>query len=218
MSARLTAGFFMSFTFDVRKDFKQAEKMLNGLRTVEVKKAANSALNKTITTVRKEAVPVLHAEIGKGTGITKSGLKKALILKRSTQRTLIAAIRVSGRPMPLIRFGARKSKEGVRHNAWGKRQTAKGAFIARGVTQKGGNDSRTGKQVFVRTTRPKVKTKQGRYAGTNIERTPIRKLWGPSLPKEFLDKRMITEMDKLGKRYWPKNFKVAIDFYTKQFK
>lgn len=98
------------------------------------------------------------SDIGKSVTYRRGG--QYVSIKAASPRRLAALIKGSGRPLNLIRFNARQTKRGVSHRAYGRRQTAEGAFI--------GNSGRT---VFVRKGRK-------RSAG-------VRPAWGPGLANVY---------------------------------
>lgn len=150
----------------MKGDVKRIQKYYKTLLPKEITKSTVQALNRTIAKVKKEKAPELQEKYG-GTGITSAGLRKLLKVKKARFIDLSAAIIADTRRggTPLINFGARKAARGVRHKAYGRRQIAKGAFIA---TMPGGH--------------------KGVYRRTSKGRLPIKELYGPALSKVLADK------------------------------
>jgi len=117
--------------------------------------STNAALNKTGSTI----VKTLRRDVAKDTGLKAKVISERLRVKKSTFNTLEFGVRVFGKWFNLARFGAKQTKVGVSHKAWGRRQVSDGAFIA--------NNGRT---VFAR---------KGK------ERLPIKALPGPNPAIEF---------------------------------
>lgn len=148
----------------------------------QVPKALNSTINKTATTIRKEGV----RQLAKETGIKQKDIRRDVVIRKSNFQTLSARIRATGSFTNLIRFGARQTKKGVSAAPWKKRRVFKGAFIA--------NKGRT---VFVR---------KGK------SRLPIQPVFGPSLPREFLKKKIITLFNAVGLRRFRELFPKELKF------
>ena len=88
---------------------------------------------------------------------------------RSEGAKLFYRIQATGRAIPLKEFSPRQFSYGVRAKVWGRFQTFKGMFGAPGDN-------------------PKVVERLGGniYARTSKARLPIRKTFGPALPKELV--------------------------------
>lgn len=126
--------------------------------------AMSAALNRTTTTVRAQAARDIKAEIGP---IRIGRIKKELIRRKATTRTLSATIYSKNNVLGTIHFGARQLKKGVSHREYGKRRLLKGAFIAKVRPGAGFGDDRVA-QVFYRKT---------------DRRLPLQKLWGPGIAR-----------------------------------
>jgi hypothetical protein len=100
-------------------------------------------------------------------------IKKALKVVKATQGNLRATVVASGKPIPLILYGARATAKGVTVSVLKGRKVIAGAFIA---TMPGGH-----KGVFVRepNARHKKVARGGKPAWNAL---PIRELYGPSIP------------------------------------
>ncbi len=184
-------------SLDISVDVSRANRKLHGMRTRVVRRAAAPALNRTMTTVRKEATNDLKKIVGKKLGLGASGLKKAIKLIRASAKAgrLVATLVPSGKHLPLINFKARQTKQGVSHSGWGRRQLAKGAFI---VKMPGGH--------------------KGVFRRTRDSRLPIKELYGPSLPTEFVKQKLRNRMDRTARRVWSKNFRRELAFRLKKLR
>lgn len=134
-----------------------------------VNRAVVGALNKMATTVRAEAA----RKIGREYNIKIGAAKSQMWITRATKGQLTASIRVSGRPIPLVEFDARRVGRGVSVKVKGARKVVAGAFIA---TMKTGH---TG--VYVREA----------AGGRRVGRLPIRQLFSLSLPVAFTQKQIM---------------------------
>jgi hypothetical protein len=122
-------------------------------------RAVTRALNRTIANVATRA----GRETSQETGLPVRRVRDAMKTIRATFSSLRAFLQVRGFRIPLIQFKARQTRRGVSYTLPRGRGVAPGAFIR---TMASGH---TG--VFMR----KGKT-----------RLPIKELFGPSLPKAFL--------------------------------
>lgn len=183
----------MSFELDVKADISRTRAML-GASQKAVQLATVTALNKTVTNVRSETVKVLKKDIGDAVGVTSGGFRKSIALAKANRNRLLASLTPSGRPLPLMAFGARQVATGVTSKAWGKRKTYKHAFIAK---MPGGH-----KGVFVRTSK---------------KRLPIRELYGPSLPREFTKEKIAGTMKRLAGKAWAKNWAREFNYYQRKY-
>lgn len=185
-----------AFRLDVKADLKAAQRGMTRLQRAAVQRAAPRALNDTAKQVRTNVVHDLKDEMGTATGLSISGFKKSIAHIRATRQKLVTILKASGRALPLVRFGARKTKKGVSAKAWGERKVYKGAFIAHMPSR---TKARKGhKGVFVR--------KGG-------GRLPIKELWGPSIPKIFVEDKILRGMRTHAGKLWPKNFARQVRFY-----
>lgn len=108
-----------------------------------------------------------------GYNLKISEIKKALRVARANQGQLKSAVIATGKPIPLIAYGARQVANGVSVNVLNGRKVIAEAFIA---TMPSGH-----KGVFVR--KPGAKHKKvGVGANASWHALPIRQLYGPSIP------------------------------------
>ena len=159
----------MDFEISVKGDIDRVEKSLTRLQRREVPKAASHALNRAA----KKGRTVSTRTIAKQANIRpQRKVRDRIVVKRATWHRLGASIRALPRVFNLIEFvvpskrkpGAFDTKRGVEAKAWGTKKRYPGTFIARGRG--------SGKPlVFVR---------------TSSKRYPIRPVYGPSIPHEFV--------------------------------
>lgn len=173
---------------DVKADIEQVTKALSDLQRVKVPKVAARALNKTIGNVRTQASKSIRQERALSAKVVKDALK----VEKATQAKLTASLTASGRPIPLREYQARQGKKGV---------TVKVSPGARKLVVHAGNKAfeidKFGKHV---------------YARTGTKRTPIKKLYGPSIPATFLKEVVVEAMRKVGGENWPKRFTEELKF------
>jgi len=148
-----------------------------------VEKAATRSLNRT----NDQVAVVARRMIAKDMGIPVKAVRAGMFRIKAMRHKLSASTVARGRPLNLIRFKARQTKKGVSASAWGKRKVYKGTFI--------GNQGRT---VFKR---------------TGKSRTPIKAVWGPSIPKTMLQDYVIKAMQETARNRWQVNFARDLQFY-----
>jgi hypothetical protein len=153
-------------------------KELTKTRRTIIPKAAARALNRTGQQVQSAATK----RVAKDMGIKQKDAKPAIKRSKATVLVKFVEITARGRPLNLMRFGARQTKKGVSAKPWGKRRIFKGAWI--------GNDGRT---VFKR---------------VGKSRQPIRGVYGPGIAKSFEDARPAAF--KVFRDRWPVNFRDAM--------
>lgn len=155
----------------VKTDIDRALRKLH-LTKDESRKAIARALSKTATTARAEAARDIRDA---GYGLKIGDIKDAISIRRATAYDLKALVRATGRPIPLIQYGARQTKKGVTVNVKNGRKRIAHAFIA---TMPNGH-----KGVFVRKgDQHRRVMRNGRVVSTGL---PIRELYGPSIPSAF---------------------------------
>ncbi|HET6442536.1 MAG TPA: phage tail protein [Phycisphaerae bacterium] len=111
---------------DERK-LKGIERMLVGIPR-GLPKVITRALNKTGAHARTETVRAITRKVA----MRQTDVRKDVTLRRASWRYWVATIRIKGRRVPLIRFGARQVKRGTTYKIerGGGRATAPHAFIA----------------------------------------------------------------------------------------
>jgi hypothetical protein len=165
----------------VKADITRALRKFD-LTEQDAKRAIPRALNKTATTARANAAREIRSA---GYNIKVSGIKRQLSIRRASADELVAIVRATGRPIPLINYGARQTKTGVSVKVLRGRTVIKGAFIAtmpsghRGVFVR--VDSAAGRRARLKGF-GKVKHGQARNGKHGL---PIQQLFGPSVPSAF---------------------------------
>lgn len=121
------------------------------------KAALRRGLNRSTRTVRTRA----GREVAQRMGLKVRDVRESTDVRLARGNQLETRIEARGRPLNLIRFGARQTKRGVRAKPWNQSRLFPGLWI--------GNDGRT---VFVRS------RKQGRA---------VRSAFGPGLGNEMTE-------------------------------
>lgn len=135
-------------------------------------KAAARAYNRVAGTVRTRTVRAL----AKHMGLPQKPIRRRVVIsKRATKHDLSCEIRITGKPLNLIEFGARQLKRGVSAKPWGRRQRFREAFIARMpngavIVVKRSAAGKAGKKI-----------RKGRWAGKSPH---IEAMWGPGIANE----------------------------------
>lgn len=160
---------------------------LNRLERNVFPAAAAKAINRTATTVRKEA----QQELAKATGMPARAVGSRIkIVRRANKENLAAVVDGKGRPFNLVRFKARQLKKGVSANPWGVRRLFRSTFM---VPAKAGSDS-----MFV----------AQRVNGTR----KIRSLFGPGIAKEMSREAISNAREDLVRELLPKRLKAELDY------
>jgi hypothetical protein len=178
---------------DVRSDLNAVIVGLQGYRQELIDGAVVRALNRTATTVRAEAAREINDEYpGLKIGVVKDRIR----IQQATKVTLRTIISVSGRPIPIVEFAARQTRDGVTVNVKGKRKLLRGAFIA---TMPGGH-----RGVFFR---------RGR-GGKRAARLPIDQVFSISLPVAFSNKKVMAAVVRSAKERFPAALAQEANFLT----
>jgi len=157
-------------SFDVRATEESMKKVRELLQAYPkgIVKIETRAVNKIAISARTEVV----REVRKELNVKAKELKdKNIALKKARFKNPQAIIKVSGRRIPLAKFGARQIKSGLTYkiDPQGGRKKVIGAFMA---TMPSGHEG-----AYVRK----------KEDGTNrVDRLPIDELQGPSVPKVYL--------------------------------
>lgn len=164
--------------------------MLSRVERQALPKAAQAGLNRAAASARAVAVKAIAAEAG----MTQKNARAGVSLHKARLGNLTAEIRARGRPLNLIRFGAKQLKKSVAAKPWGKRRTyKKRVFI--------GNQGRT---VFIR---DQVSGKIRGMYGASVARELIRDPVADRAGKRFherapieIKRALANEMRKAGYR------------------
>ena len=172
--------------FDFSSDIKRATKQLGAIAKDVVPIAARRAVDDTA----KNAEVAARQRISKHLGLPAATVRSKMQRLKANKFKLTAYVIGRGRPLNLINFKAKQMKQGVKASAWGKRKLYKKTFIA--------NKGRT---VFVR---------EGR------SRLPIKPVFVESIPKAFMNERIMPVVKLKVREQWPKNFKRHFNFYLRR--
>lgn len=127
------------------------------LASPKAKAAARMALNDTGRQVNTQVKRALVKQSGIKYGAINKGVKQEFATNARLEFKIIG----TGKHFGLTDFGARQTKRGVSAAPWAKRRIFPSTFFAK----------KLGNQVFVR---------------TGKARLPIKKLYGPSIPREMV--------------------------------
>ena len=140
-------------------DTKAFEQLATKLASVG--KNIGSALARALNHTGDKARTQVARALVKQTGVKYGAVRKVLSTRLASRSTLVYRIIGAGGYISLKEFDARQTSKGVSAAPWGKRRVFPHTFI---VASLGGH-------VFER---------------KGHQRLPIRKLWGPAIPKEML--------------------------------
>jgi hypothetical protein len=149
----------MTETLRITIDTRDFERLAKAFAEVgkNIKPALAHAINRTGDKARTQVT----RSLGKQMGLPYGAVRKALVTIPASGDRLVYKIVAKGGYMSLKEFGAVQKPKGVQAAPWGKRRVFPHTFI---VPSLGGH-------VFERVGR---------------SRLPIRKLWGPAVPKELV--------------------------------
>lgn len=179
----------MGVTVNVTSNANSVIMEMQAMATEMREKATVRALNKTMEQVRTQASRAVRAE---GYNLKAATIKAAMKMHRARAGQLWARLVASGKPVPLMQYGARQTRKGVSVNVQKGRKLIPGAFIARM------RNGRVG--VFVRdekaARRPRMKS--NKYADL-----PIRELFGPSVPAGLANAKVQEALQRLIEEKFP---------------
>ena len=157
---------------EVKIDISRATAKFATLKEVVRDKATVRALNKVAAQAKVQAAREIRDA---GYNVKISAIKNTISIARANKDLLVATVKSTGRPIPLINYGARQTKQGVSVQVKHARKTIPHSFIA---VMPGGH-----KGVFVRVgAGHKRVTNNGRLIQSGL---PIKELYGPSVPAAF---------------------------------
>lgn len=144
------------------------------------------ALNKLAAQVKTSASREIREA---GYNLKAATVKKQLTVLRATPARLVATVRASGKPIPLIEYGAKgAAKGGVRVKVKGKTSVLRHAFIA---TMPNGH-------VGVYDRAPGAKHKKGTQRRPNVwTQGPIKQLFGPGVPDALANASVQANIERL---------------------
>lgn len=184
------------FELDIKLDVEQVKRELRYVQKEVIDKAASRAINRTAAKIQTSA----RREVSKKIGLPQKVFKKNLSISiKATPRSLYANVLAKGKELNLIEFvtpakkvvGAFRKKKGVTAKPYGKKKEFKGAFIGRGKN--------SGKTLV--------------YMRTSKKREPIKVMYGPSIPKTFIQKQIIKHMKQIAGDTWKKEFAHNLRYY-----
>lgn len=192
----------MAISVDVRGNMDAVIADLGRIKREVIEVATPRALNKMADQVKTGAAREVRAA---GYNLKISDIKKGLSIVRATPGQLTAKVVASGRPIPLIGYGARKSSKGVSVSVLHGRKVISGAFIA---TMPSGH-----KGVFIRVGKQHKKVSKGGHAVWSG--LPIKELFGPSLPDGLANVAVQQTLQRLIEQKFPEILRQQIKRITK---
>lgn len=197
---------------DITRAIREVTRGFSNLTKQQINGAVSRAMNHTIAIGRTESSRQIRQIYKIKTKYLGAKPKKdadtrnsALAVKPSTTNTLQAAIRATGRPLPLIAFPARKSKAGITIQIKaGTTKVLPGAFFA---TMKSGH-----RGIFARGAYAggKFASRRSRRAPTGEPDLKITELSTASVPHAFLNKTAMEATATVIKNRFPNRFEHEI--------
>jgi len=189
-------------TVDVRGDMNTIIADMSHMKADIADKATVRALNKTAAQVKTNAARQIRDV---GYQLKVGTIKRALTINKASAGKLTATVIASGRPIPLMQYGARQTAKGVSVSVLNGRKVIQQAFIA---TMPSGH---TG--VFIRTgnTHKKV-VKRGRVQWSGL---PIKELFGPSVPNGLANESVQQALQQLVEEKFPQILQQQIDYLNR---
>lgn len=175
--------------------------------------AVSRAINKTLTTTRAKTAKAIRDA---GYKIKAAEIKAGIsINRRATKSLLVGYVDAKGKPIPLIKYGAREDRRpggGVSVDVLAGRKLIAGAFIA---TMPNGH-----KGVFVRigSTAHTALRMTGKHSGIRRGKTqykhglPIQELYGPSVMAAFKNGNVQEAMESVARARFPIVLKQELNF------
>ncbi|HRQ47770.1 MAG TPA: phage tail protein [Rhodocyclaceae bacterium] len=165
----------MTLRYDVKADVREVERALRGMKNgtaTVVTRASNKAIRKAQTA----AVRGIAKELP---GIRQKRIRSAMSLKLARRTDWTASVSARGARIPIIDLAARQTQRGVTYRTQDGRRLIPGAFIA---TMSSGH--------------------RGAYKRVGRHRLPIVELYGPSIPRVFVQERVERPMDQAAREEW----------------
>lgn len=192
----------MAIKVDVRNNVSRVLAGMEQFKRDVVEKATVRALNKVVDQVKTAAAREMRDA---GYNLKVSDIKKGLQTNKAFAGSLTAKVVASGRPIPLIKYGARQTSKGVSVDVLHGRKTIAGAFIA---TMPSGH---TG--VFVRVgNQHKKVARGGRVVWSAL---PIKELFGPSVPNGLVNKTVQAALQRLVEEKFPVVFAQQMKYLSR---
>lgn len=182
-------------------DLENALRRLKGAAPVAVARA----LNRSIATVRTQAVRAVAQDVG----LPQKSVREAMPIQQATPGRLVARLEVTGKKIPLYDFKARQTARGVTYRLPGGRNFLPSGFIA---TMKSGHVG-----VFVRGLGAKHQKGRGSWRQrSGWPALPIKERFGPSLPRVFGRQRITDALRTVAKDVMAKNLAHEVQFLLQQ--
>lgn len=181
--------------FNVRADVSKAVEKCAYVRQEVINKATVRAINRIADQAKTQASKDIR-EVGYN--VKAAVIKKSISIRRASSGFLRAVVKANGRPIPLINFSARQTKQGVSVIVKEGRKLIPGAFIA---TMANGH---TG--VFERVGHTHRKNRKGQWSGL-----PIKQLFGPSVPSAFINETVQSSLLAMVREKFPVRFQHELD-------
>jgi len=166
--------------YDIRVNIADAIRELNLLHREIIPAATARALDRTAQNARTVAIKTIREE----TGLPAKLIRDRLRIRGANRNRLEAIITALKAAPNLSNFQARQTKRGVSAKAWNKRKVYPRTFIA--------NNGRT---VFKR---------------VGKARLPIEPVYGPSVPRTFMQRRAQQAMEATIESRFRFNFDAAV--------
>ena len=186
---------------DIKLDVKEVKRYLSDVQHKAVDKAAARSINRTASKVQT----ISRREVAKKVGLPQKKFKRNLAISvKATQHKLFAQVAAKGKEFNLIEWvtpskkkvGAFRKKKGVISKPYGKKREFKGAFIGKGKN--------SGKLLV--------------FQRTSKKRDSIKAMYGPSIPKTFIQKEIIKVIKKEAGGTWKKEFAHNLKYYLGKIK
>lgn len=208
-----------------KDDMRRATFMLKGIKN-GAGTAIARAINKTLTTVRKQA----SDEVGKEIALKRTVIKEHISLKKAFKTNPIGWLQCTGKMLNLIYFGnPRQTREGVTVKVYQGtgRALYKHAFIAdigggkvytKDPRFSGITSSRLGGQVYMRKYKGGgPKRPNMNYAALPFKmRFPLINLKGPAVPDILANQKIMTPIVTRANEKFNANFKHEVEFLLSQ--
>ncbi|MDR3411585.1 MAG: phage tail protein [Formivibrio sp.] len=189
-------------TVDVRGSMDSIIADLSRKQRDVVEPATVRALNKVAAQVKTNASRQMRDA---GYNLKVSDIKRALTVNRASSGNLRASVVASGRPIPLIQYGARQVSSGVSVDVLNGRKVIANAFIA---TMPSGH-----KGVYVRVGKTHKKVnKRGRAQWSGL---PIKELFGPSVPNGLANTAVQAALQDLIAQKFPDILRQQIKYLSR---
>lgn len=186
---------------DIKLDVKEVKRYLSNVQHKAVDKAAARSINRTASKVQTAS----RRAVAKKVGLPQKKFKRNLLISvKASQHKLFAQVAAKGKELNLIEWvtpgkkkvGAFRKNKGVTSKPYRKKKEFKGSFIGQGKN--------SGKLLV--------------FQRTGKKRSDIKAMYGPSIPKTFLQKEIVKEMKKIAGDTWKKEFAHNLKYYLGQIK